>query len=386
MTNQQINQKPQEFIETRSHMKDYAIMLIAPFVVAMFHHGLKAVVITLISVLTCTICRKIGEKILNCDFSSRDFSNWIIGITFAMLLPSTAPWWMVISGAAFAIIVCVLPFGKTQNSPFVPAAAAASFVTLCWPDRIFAYSDTAGMSLSKMLSQGNSIGSNAVSLLEVFTGVLPSAMGVGCIIVLLGALVFITIRRPKDAIPAYTFMFAVVVLAIVFPRVSTGRVLSVIMEVCGGEVLFGAIFFMTYPSILPKRMLSRALWGFGSGIVCMLMRYFGAFEEPMCFAILIACATTELADKIPLAKWEKVNEEKEEISVAEPVETVVPEEVLNEIPDIEETELYEDEETVEEIVEETPVQESESLHDVIEKENTIVDNEVPFMTGGDSDE
>lgn len=386
MTNQQITQKPQDFIDMRNHMIDYAIMLTAPFLVAVLYHGLRAVLLVLISIVTCTICRRIGEKVLNCDFSSRDFSNWIIGVTFALLLPSTATWWMVVFGAVFAIIVCVLPFGKTMNSPFVPAAAAVSFVTLCWPDRMFAYSDTAGISLSKMLSQGNSIGSNAVALLEVFTGALPSAMGAGCVLALLGSLIFLTIRRPKDAVSAYTFMLAVIVMAILFPRVSTGRFISVIMEFCGGEVLFGAIFFMTYPSALPKRTFARGVWGFVGGIICMLMRYFGSFEEPMCFGILIACALTELADKIPLAKWEKVKEEKEEIKVVEPIETVVPEEVLNEIPDIEEITVEEETETNEEFTEETPVSESESLHDVIEEENTVTETEAPFMTGGDSDE
>lgn len=386
MTNQQITQKPQDFIDMRNHMIDYAIMLTAPFLVAVLYHGLRAVVLVLISIVTCTICRRIGEKVLNCDFSSRDFSNWIIGVTFALLLPSTATWWMVVFGAIFAIVVCVLPFGKTINSPFVPAAAAVSFVTLCWPDRMFAYSDTAGMSLSKMLSQGNSIGSNAVALLEVFTGALPSAMGAGSVLALLGSLIFLTIRRPKDAISAYTFMLAVIVMAILFPRVSTGRFISVIMEFCGGEVLFGAIFFMTYPSALPKRTFARAVWGFVGGIICMLMRYFGSFEEPMCFGVLIACALTELVDKIPLAKWEKVKEEKEEIKIVEPIETVVPEEVLNEIPDIEVTETEEETEASEETVEEAPVQESESLHDVIEEENTVTETEAPFMTGGDSDE
>lgn len=386
MANQKTTQKPQDFIDMRNHMIDYAIMLTAPFLVAVLYHGFRAVVLVLISIVTCTICRRIGEKVLNCDFSSRDFSNWIIGVTFALLLPSTATWWMVAFGAIFAIVVCVLPFGKTINSPFVPAAAAVSFVTLCWPDRMFTYSDTAGMSLSKMLSQGNSIGGNTVEVLEVLTGALPSAMGAGCVLALLGSLIFLTIRRPKDAISSYTFMLAVIVMAILFPRVSTGRHISVIMEFCGGEVLFGAIFFMTYPSVLPKRTFARAVWGFAGGIICMLMRYFGSFEEPMCFGILIACALTELADKIPLAKWEKVKEEREEIKIVETTETVVPEEVLNEIPDIEETVVEEETEAIEENVEEPPVQESESLHDVIEEENTVTETEAPFMTGGDSDE
>ncbi len=175
-------------------------------------------------------------------------------------------------------------------------------------------------------------------------------------------------------------------MAILFPRVSTGRFISVIMEFCGGEALFAAVFFMTYPSVLPKRMLSRALWGFGGGVVCMLMRYFGPLEETMCFAVLIACATTDLADRIPLAKWEKAKEENNEAAAVESVETVVPEEVLNEIPDIEENETAEEENTVEELSQEVITGETESLHDVIEEENTVTETEAPFITGGDSDE
>lgn len=386
MTNQQINQKPQDFTEMRRIMQDYVVMLAAPFVVAVLSHGIKAINIVVLSVIVCIVCRRIGEKALKCDFSSRDFSSLIIGTTFALLLPSTATWWMVASGSIFAVVVCVLPFGKTGNSPFVPAAAAAAFVTLCWPERMFLYSDTTAISLSKMLSQGNSIGSNAVAILEVLTGALPSAMGVGCTLALLGALVFIAIRRPKDSVPAFTFLLAVIIMAILFPRVSTGRFISVIMEFCGGEALFAAVFFMTYPSVLPKRMLSRALWGFGGGVVCMLMRYFGPLEETMCFAVLIACATTDLADRIPLAKWEKAKEENNEAAAVESVETVVPEEVLNEIPDIEENETAEEENTVEELSQEVITGETESLHDVIEEENTVTETEAPFITGGDSDE
>ncbi len=381
MTNQQITQKPQDLTEMRSLMKDYAIMLTAPFAVAVLHYGITAVVFALISVVTCVVCRKIGEKILGCDFSSRDFSSWVIGVSFALLLPSTAQWWMVVAGAAFAITVCVLPFGKTANSPFVPTAAAISFVTLCWPERMSEFSQT-GLSLSKMLIQGNSIGNNAVAIFEALTGSVPSAIGAGCGIALLGALVFLAIRHPKNALSAGTFLLAVVIMAILFPRVSTGRFVSVIMELCAGKMIFAAVFFMTYPSVLPQRTVARGVWGFAGGIICMLMRYFGALEEPVCFGILIICACTELADKIPLTKKEKAGAEpKEEIEI---VETVVPDEVLSEIPDAPENE--EAEEKTEEPVTETVTVESDSLEAVVAEENTIDETENVFNMGGDGDE
>lgn len=383
MTNQQITQKPQDLIEMRNLMKDYAIMLTAPFAVAVLHYGIKAIFFALISVVTCIICRRVGEKILGCEFSSRDFSSLVIGVSLALLMPSTAQWWMVVSGAAFAIVVCVLPFGKTANSPFVPVAAATSFVTLCWPEKMSEFSQ-AGLSLSKMLTQGNSIGNNAVAFFEALTGSVPSAIGAGCGIALLGALVFFAIRNPKNALPAGTFLLAVVIMAILFPRVSTGRFVSVIMELCAGKMIFSAVFFMTYPSVLPKRMVARGLWGFAGGVVCMLMRYFGALEEPVCFGVLIACACAELADKIPLTKKEKASKEqiKEEVEV---VETVVPEEVLSEIPDAPEV-LEETEEIAEEVEVEAVTVESESLETVVSEENTINETENVFNIGGDGDE
>ena len=113
----------------------------------------------------------------------------------------------------------------------------------------------------------------------------------------------------------------------------------------------------------------------------MLMRYFGALEEPVCFGILIACACTELADKIPLTKKEKAKiEPKEEI---EPIETVVPDEVLNEIPDAPEIEA---EEIVEEPEIETVTSERETLETVVAEENTIDETENVFNIGGDGDE
>lgn len=382
MTNQQVIQKSQELIGMRSLMQDYALMLIAVFAVSVYRYGVSALWITVLSVVTCFICRKGGEKILHCDFSSRDFSTFVTAVTFAMLLPSTATWWMVVSGAIFAIVVCVLPFGKTANSPFVPAAAAICFVTLCWPDRIFLF-DGAEMTVAKMLSQGTAIGRNTVAILEVLTGHLPSFLGAGCTIALIGALIFFAIRHPKNSVSAFSFLLAVVIMAFAFPRIGTGRLLSVFMEICGGSVLFCAIFFITYPSVLPERTLSRGVWGFSAGIICMLMRYFGAFEEPICFGILIACAISGLFEKLPLAKREKT------VKALPNSETVVSEEVLNEIPDIEEIPQESEKETTTE--ENAPATESESfenesLEAVVSEENTVNTEESVFGIGGDGNE
>lgn len=384
MSNSATQQNKTEFMDNRRIMTDYSIMLAAPMLVGIFNHGIKVLIAVFLGVFTCAVCGKIAEKILKVKFPLRDFSPFFLGACTALMLPATSPWWLIVFASAFAMVVCVVPFGAANNAPFVPPAAAFCFAVLCWKDIVFDYSDT-GNSVTMLLSQGNSIGENIAAVLEVLVGNIPSAMGTGSALALFGALIFLVIRRPKDSISSLTFILAVAVMALIFPRVGTGRFISLIMELCGGMVLFSAIFFMSYPSILPTRLMPRAIWGFVSGVICMLIRYVGTFEEASVFGILIACAIADFFDKLPLTKKEKKLLVKEEEIVEIPVPTVVPDEVLNEIPDISVNEIIEQTEEPEEEPE-LVITESESLEAVISEENDVTVEDSPFIAGGDGDE
>lgn len=385
MSNSALQPNKTEFTDNRRIMTDYSIMLSAPMILGMFNHGIRVLIAVFLGVFTCAVCGKIAEKILKVKFPLRDFSPFFLGACTALLMPATAPWWLIVAASAFAMVVCVVPFGAANNAPFVPPAAAFCFAILCWKDIIFDYSET-GKSVTMLLSQGNSIGKNIAAVLEVLVGNVPSAMGTGSALALLGALIFLIIRRPKDSVSSLTFILAVAVMAILFPRVGTGRFISLIMELCGGMLLFSAIFFMSYPSILPTRLMPRAIWGFVSGIICMLIRYVGTFEETAVFGILIACAIADFFDKLPLTKKEKKLLVNEEEIIEIPVPTVVPDEVLNEIPDISVAEIIEQTDEPEEEAEAPAIQESESLEAVISEENDVTIEDSPFIAGGDGNE
>ncbi len=388
MTSTTTPQKKYELTETRKVTLDYAIMLCAPLIFAVTQNGVSVLLLTLISILTSMVFVRIGERFLKIDFSSRFLTPIVIGLSVALMFPATAPWWIFIFTSAFAVLVCVLPFGAPEKSPFIPASAAFCFAVLCWKDEVFKY-ESADSSITELLSQSISMGDNVASVFEVLIGNVPSAMGTGCALILLGALVFLAIRRPKDSVPVFTFLLAVIIMSILFPRVGTGRFISLVMELCGGMLLFGAVFFISAPSIMPKRMLARIVWGFVGGIICMVIRYIGAAEESACFGILITCAISDFFDKLPLTKKEKLALQTEEEVVEAPI-TVVPDEVLEEIPDIpvETTEETTEEETdaVVESEEDTPTGDAESLEEVISEENTITNSEAPFAMGGGEDE
>ena len=155
--------------------------------------------------ISCTLVAKLGEKVLNTPFSSRLLTPVVIGLSVALMLPSTAPWWIFVFTSAFAVLVCVLPFGAPEKAPFVPASVAICFAILCWKEEVFNY-QSADASITELLSQNISMGDNIASVLEVLVGNIPSAMGTGCAFILFGALVFLAIRRPKDSIPVFAFL------------------------------------------------------------------------------------------------------------------------------------------------------------------------------------
>ena len=387
MTNTTTPQKKYELTETRRVTLDYAIMLSAPLIFAIYKNGIQALFLALVSVISCTLVARLGEKVLNTPFSSRLLTPVVIGLSVALMLPSTAPWWIFVFTSAFAVLVCVLPFGAPEKAPFVPASVAICFAILCWKEEVFNY-QSADASITELLSQNISMGDNIASVLEVLVGNIPSAMGTGCAFILFGALVFLAIRRPKDSIPVFAFLLAVIVMAILFPRVGTGRFISLVMELCGGMLLFGAIFFISVPSVMPQRTISRVVWGFTGGVICMIIRYIGAVEESGCFGILITCAISDFFDKLPLTKKEKSQLAEEEIPVEIPI-TVVPDEVLEEIPDILEEDMVTETdapETSAEEQEEIVVQEAETLEEVISEENTVTDQQAPFVIGGGDNE
>ena len=384
-------QKPKEFTETRKIMLNYLCMLSALLVAAVYTYGLRALVIALISVSVTVACKKLCEAITKSEYPHGDLSGLVTGLMIALLMPSTVPYYIPVFAGIFAVLVCMLPFGTAKNSPFVPAAAAICFVTICFSDKMFLYpsiqngeygADKIGTSLTSLLSSGTSVRINSAVVLQILTGQMPSALGTGFIIILFGALLFLLIRYPKNALPSLMFLLSSALFACIFPRVSTGAVSSITMEMCGGILLFSAVFFMSYPSVIPSRTVSSLIWGFVSGIVCMAFRYFGRFEDSLIFGFLIMNGTASLFDELPLTKYEKKKlEESVPYEQTTEPEGIVPEEILNEIPDISDEEIIaQDEEPQAEGVC------ADGLHEVISTENEIDETSPSIILGGGSNE
>lgn len=299
----------------RSYMIDMIIMLSVTVVVAVYTYGIRALESTLLSVFAAVATEAVSYLLFMHKKPERltDLSAIFTGMAIALALPSSAPLFMAPLGSIVAIAVAKIPFGNAKSVPFVPAAVGLAFLTICYPDVVFKYPSLSvgdlgvssmseefiqGTSLAHMLSQSKSIGTGVLYALDVFVGRVPGPMGASCLILMLGILVYMIIRRQPGLITTVSFIAACGVMAVLFPRVLTGRTYSLLMELSSGLLLYSAVFFISDPVTSPKNQVGKVLYGAVAGIITMLLRYFGAFEESVCFVVIMMNSVSTAFDKL----------------------------------------------------------------------------------------
>lgn len=311
---------PQEVKDTRKYSSGTLLMLAPLVVMTTYYYGERALRMVLLSALTAVITEYIGSIFVRKKATLADFNALCIGIMIPLLLPASSPLWLALVGDVFAIAVVKLPFGNARSNMFEPVSAAIAFLTVCSKAYMFTYpavgvikasnvilgSDfTEGTSLASMLYQNNSIGTNLISMLDLWIGSVAGPMGATCGFALLAILVSMFFSRRNELWATMSFIIVCAVYAFIFPRVLTGRLVSVVMELSAGMLIFAAIFLITNPAILPKTRNGKIFFGVFTGLLCMLMRSFGVYEEGVCFAVLIADALSEQFDKIHLPSFKR---------------------------------------------------------------------------------
>lgn len=310
---------------------DALIMLLPAAVMAVYYYGTGALARIAACMGAAVLCEAVGAALMRCPRDLTDCSALFIGAATALMLPADIPYWIALSGTAFAVVVVKLPLGGTDSAPFVPAAAGFAFMTLCWPERIFVYPVSArwsgygqGSSLAGMLHAGISIRPNTVKIFDILIGNVPGPMGATCALVLAAMLVYLGVRYRRSLLNALSFLLTCAVMAFLFPRIrsANGRMLSLLMELCSGVLIFAALFFITDPAISPQRRGHRILYGVFSGVVCMLLRRFSNFEESVCFGVLI-CNAVWPAFEVRLLRYEKKKKKARKAKLAEREERAV---------------------------------------------------------------
>ena len=117
-------------------MRDVVIALIPALACAIYFFGINALLLTIISVLTSVLAEALVQKLTKKPITINDWSAVVTGILLAFNLPVTAPWWLAVVGAAFAIIIVKQVFGGIGQNFMNPALAARAFLLASWPTTV----------------------------------------------------------------------------------------------------------------------------------------------------------------------------------------------------------------------------------------------------------
>ena len=96
---------------TRTIMMDVIIAMIPALIMSVFVFGFRALALTLVSVAACVFWEWGYRKLLKKPQSIGDLSAVVTGMLLAFVCPPTLPYWMIIIGAFFAIVVVKQLFG-----------------------------------------------------------------------------------------------------------------------------------------------------------------------------------------------------------------------------------------------------------------------------------
>lgn len=281
---------------------DMIVMMTPLLIIGCYLNGFNAFRVAFWGVFSAVACEYIACKIMKKDSTVGDLHAAATGLAISLMLPAVCPSYIPIIGSAFAVLVAKVPFGGARKAPFTPAAVGFAFLCVCFPDAVFTYAPVtigtssplfgsadfiSATSFGEMLSYGKSINLNELEIYSILGGVNPGPIGTTCMVALFGSGVYLIAKRPKKAAISFSFIFACALMAILFPRVNSGRYVSLIMELSSGTLVFAALILAPNPVSAPRKPLPSMFYGFCMGIVCMVIRYFGKYSEGACFSILI---------------------------------------------------------------------------------------------------
>lgn len=285
-------------VSTGTIMRDVLIALAPAFVGSIVFFGLRALLVTLVSVAACVLFEWLWCKLRKIPGKLYDLSAVVTGVLIAFVCPVTIPLWCIILGDFFAIIVVKQLFGGIGKNIVNPALAARAFM-FSWPvlmtswvapgvDAVSTATPLAAMHQGQLPQE---------SLLNLFVGNIGGCIGETSGLLLLIGLVYLLVRKVISLRIPLAFVGTVAVLTLLFPQ-GNPPLTWMAAQLCTGGLLLGAIFMATDYVTSPVTHLGQVVFGIGCGVITVMIRYFGGYPEGVSYAILIMNCCVVLLDRI----------------------------------------------------------------------------------------
>lgn len=298
-------------------MRDVVIALIPTLLAGTYFFGIRALILTLVSVLSAVGCEYLYQKFTKKTITVTDYSAIITGMLLAYNVPVTLPYWMVALGSAFAIIIVKQLYGGIGMNFMNPALAARAALMASFPAAMGNYVAPNAPALERFAnSLFGTVDAGTYATIDVATYATPLSNGQqvslghailglrgGCIgevstlCLLLGAgyLLYKGVIKPR--IPFIFIATTAVVLVL------TGTpVAELPVQIFMGGLILGAFFMATDYVTAPVNRKAQIFFAMGCGIITAAIRAYGALPEGVSYSILFMNVLSPLLEKYCIPK------------------------------------------------------------------------------------
>ena len=256
-----------------------------------------------------------------------DGSALLTAWLLALSIPPLAPWWLIVVGTAFAVIVAKHLYGGLGNNLFNPAMAGfavlmisfPSFMTH-WPAPLALAQHTVGFgdalryyfsgglpgarldavtmatpldTLKTQLSLQHTM--DEVKRMPIFGSFGGKGTETVAAMYLLGGL-FLLRKRIITWHTPVSFLVALIAVSAFFNSIDASRYATPLFHLFTGGALLGAFFIATDYVTAPVTPRGKLIFGTGVGVLEYLIRVFGGYPDGIAFSVLIMNAAVPLID------------------------------------------------------------------------------------------
>ena len=296
---------------TRSIMLDVIIAMLPALVWAIYNFGFKALISVAVSVVACLFWEWLYRKLLKKPQAIGDLSAVVTGMLLAFVCPPELPWWALIIGAFFSIVVVKQLYGGIGCNFLNPALAGRAILLASYATAMTTWSlPSSKKALADVISTATPLQIMKEGTAEKFTelttnytvgdmfiGRIGGSLGeVSALALLLGG-AWLLIRKVISWHTPVAFIGTVAILTLISAPAGIDNVQYMLYNVFGGGLMLGAIFMATDYATSPVTKPGQLIFGIGCGLITCFIRRFGSYPEGVCYSILIMNCTTWLLDK-----------------------------------------------------------------------------------------
>ena len=299
---------------TRKIMYRVLLALVPALLVAIYYFGWYALRLTLVSVAACMLTEWLIQKFLiKGPLTINDGSAALTGLLLAFNVPANLPIWMAIVGSIVAIGIGKMPFGGLGKNPFNPALVGRVFMLVSFPTAMttwpkatplfdkgfFADAVTGPTPLGILKESGRETLEQVgdMQFLDMVLGNRGGAFGEVCTAALLLGAIYLIARKVIDIATPLSILLTVYIFTGICHLINPEIYISPQYHLVYGGLILGAFFMATDMVTSPMTIRGKILFGFGIGIITVVIRLWGAYPEGVSFAILIMNALTPLINK-----------------------------------------------------------------------------------------